>query len=129
MFSQVSVCPQGEGFRSLSGASVWGVSFQGGFCQGNPLYSYVWAIQILIECILVKSSILGYFLKLYLCDTNCSSKVILIATHVPWSPTWKNRSFSTYICLTSLTRAKCGIPSTLCWKIPNMSGSIELFAL
>ena len=33
------------------------------------------------------------------------------------------------ICLTSLTRAKCGIPSTLCWKIPNISGSIELFAL
>ena len=28
------------------------------------------------------------------------------------------------ICLTSLTRAKCGIPSTLCWKIPNISGSI-----
>ena len=34
-----------------------------------------------------------------------------------------------FICLTSLTRAKCGIPSTLCWKIPNISGSIELFAL
>ena len=33
------------------------------------------------------------------------------------------------ICLTSLTRAKCGIPSTLCWKIDNISGSIELFAL
>ena len=33
------------------------------------------------------------------------------------------------ICLTSLTLAKCGIPSTLCWKIPNISGSIELFAL
>ena len=33
------------------------------------------------------------------------------------------------ICLTSLTRAKCGIPSTWCWKILNISGSIELFAL
>ena len=33
------------------------------------------------------------------------------------------------ICLTSLTRAKCGIRSTLCWKILNISGSIELFAL
>ena len=33
------------------------------------------------------------------------------------------------ICLTSLTRAKCGVRSTLCWKIPNISGSIELFAL
>ena len=33
------------------------------------------------------------------------------------------------ICLTSLTCAKCGIPSTLCWKIPNISGSIQLFAL
>ena len=36
---------------------------------------------------------------------------------------WEN------ICLTSLTRAKCGVRSTLCWKIPNISGSIELFAL
>ena len=33
------------------------------------------------------------------------------------------------ICLTSVSRAKCGIRSTLCWKIPNISGSIELFAL
>ena len=33
------------------------------------------------------------------------------------------------ICLTSLTHAKCGVRSTLCWKIPNISGSIELFAL
>ena len=35
----------------------------------------------------------------------------------------------TFICLTSLTRAKCGVRSTLCWKIPYISGSIELFAL
>ena len=35
----------------------------------------------------------------------------------------------TYICLTSLTRAKCGTRSTLCWKNPNISGSTELFAL
>ena len=35
----------------------------------------------------------------------------------------------TYICLTSVTHAKCGIPSTLCWKIGNISGSTELFAL
>ena len=33
------------------------------------------------------------------------------------------------ICLTLLTRAKCGVRSTLCWKIPNISGSIKLFAL
>ena len=33
------------------------------------------------------------------------------------------------ICLTSLTRAKCGVRSTLCWKNLNISGSIELFAL
>ena len=32
----------------------------------------------------------------------------------------KNRN----ICLTSLTRAKCGTRSTLCWKNPNISGSI-----
>ena len=33
------------------------------------------------------------------------------------------------ICLTSLTHAKCGTRSTLCWKVGNISGSIELFAL
>ena len=33
------------------------------------------------------------------------------------------------ICLTSLTRAKCGTRSTLCWKILNISHSTELFAL
>ena len=33
------------------------------------------------------------------------------------------------ICLTSLTRAKCGTRSTLCWKVGNISGSTELFAL
>ena len=33
------------------------------------------------------------------------------------------------ICLTSLTCAKCGTRSTLCWKILNISDSTELFAL
>ena len=28
-----------------------------------------------------------------------------------------------YICLTSVTRVKCGIRSTLCWKVGNNSGS------
>ena len=28
-----------------------------------------------------------------------------------------------------LTRAKCGTRSTLCWKVGNISGSTELFAL
>ena len=46
-------------------------------------------------------------------------------THLVTSP-WSQLA---YICLTSLTCTKCGIPSTLCWKIPNISGSIELFAL
>ena len=36
---------------------------------------------------------------------------------------------SKYRCLTSVTHAKCGICSTLCWKIGNISGSTELFAL
>ena len=36
---------------------------------------------------------------------------------------------SNTICLTSVIHAKCGIHSTLCWKIPNISGSTELFAL
>ena len=34
-----------------------------------------------------------------------------------------------FTCLTSLTRAKCGTRSTLCWKVGNISGSTELFAL
>ena len=33
------------------------------------------------------------------------------------------------ICLTSVTRAKCGVCSTLCENIANISGSTELFAL
>ena len=40
-----------------------------------------------------------------------------------------DKIFRINICLTSVMRAKCGIHSTLCWKIPNISGSIELFAL
>ena len=40
------------------------------------------------------------------------------------------KSFSSKsICLTSVMRAKCGICSTLCWKLGNISGSTELFAL
>ena len=31
------------------------------------------------------------------------------------------------ICLTSVTRVKCGVRSTLCWKTGNISGSTELF--
>ena len=37
--------------------------------------------------------------------------------------------FHKCISLTSLTRAKCGVRSTLCSKNPNISGSIKLFAL
>ena len=32
-----------------------------------------------------------------------------------------------YICFTLLMHAKCGVPSTLCWKIGKISTSIELF--
>ena len=31
------------------------------------------------------------------------------------------------ICLTSPARAKCSVPSTLCWKIEKISTSTELF--
>ena len=34
-----------------------------------------------------------------------------------------------HICLTSVTRVKCGVRSTLCWKIGIISGSTELFGL
>ena len=37
--------------------------------------------------------------------------------------------FWLYICLTSDMRVKCGVRSTLCWKIVNISGSTELFGL
>ena len=33
------------------------------------------------------------------------------------------------ICLTSVTRVKCGIRSTLCWKIANISGFTDIFGL
>ena len=33
-----------------------------------------------------------------------------------------SNSNGTYICLTSVTHAKCGICSTLCWKVGNISG-------
>ena len=33
------------------------------------------------------------------------------------------------ICFILLTHAKCGTRSTLCWKVGNISGSTELFAL
>ena len=41
----------------------------------------------------------------------------------------ENVETAVYIRLTSLTRAKCGTRSTLCWKVGNISGSTELFAL
>ena len=28
-----------------------------------------------------------------------------------------------HICLTSVTHVKCGVRSTLCWKVGNISGS------
>ena len=34
-----------------------------------------------------------------------------------------------YICPISVTRVKCGIRSTLCWKIGNISGSTDIFGL
>ena len=40
-----------------------------------------------------------------------------------------SNNFVGYICLTSVTRVKCGVRSTLCWKIGNISGSTELFGL
>ena len=38
------LCPRGL---------CWGVSVQGGLCQGDPPYSYMRAVRILLECILV----------------------------------------------------------------------------
>ena len=53
-----------------------------------------------------------------------------IGPEINWKDRYRLASYEKeHICLTSLTRAKCGVRSTLCWKIPNISGSIELFAL
>ena len=40
-----------------------------------------------------------------------------------------NRNILGRICAISVTRVKCGIRSTLCWKIRNISHSTELFGL
>ena len=40
---------------------------------------------------------------------------------------FKLNEFFKCICLTSLMHAKCGVPSTLCWKIGKISTSTELF--
>ena len=55
--------------------------------------------------------------------------VVICTEDNTWNPPLGTCTPGNYICLTSLTRAKCGTHSTLCWKIPNISGSIELFAL
>ena len=54
---------------------------------------------------------------------------VTLSNLLSWIPSNIVYLSSIFICLTSLTRAKCGVCSTLCWKIPNISGSIELFAL
>ena len=56
MFSQMSLCPQ---WGSLSrGSQSRGVLCPGGLCpggvSGRPPYSYVRAVHILLECILVQ---------------------------------------------------------------------------
>ena len=66
---------------------------------------------------------------------NCRTTLLLLLLFFDGHLTFTTKKLTTvnvhykYICLTSLTRAKCGVRSTLCWKIPNISGSIELFAL
>ena len=55
--------------------------------------------------------------------TKAKAKKFFDVCHLFFGP------FRSVICLTSVTRAKCGVCSTLCWKIPNISGSTELFAL
>ena len=42
---------------------------------------------------------------------------------------WQYKVFKYYICLTSVMHVKCGVRSTLCWKIANISGSTKLFGL
>ena len=77
MFSQVSVCPQGgvsvQGGLCPGGSLSRGVSVQGGLSpgevsvwegslsrrgslSGRPPYGYIWAVCILLECILVHRS-------------------------------------------------------------------------
>ena len=65
-FSQVFVCPEGDSVQGVSvhrGSLSRGVSVQeglsrgslsGSLCQVDPLYSYVRAVPILLDCILVR---------------------------------------------------------------------------
>ena len=54
---------------------------------------------------------------------------VLIVTHVEKVESGVCGLCTQYRCLISLTCVKCGVRSTLCWKIGNISGSTELFAL
>ena len=84
------------------------------------------------------SKVPRYIAIKYMCEILCMSTLSrqkikgnndLNAMYVDTVETKRKYTKLDYICLTSLTRAKCGVRSTLCWKNPNISGSTELFAL
>ena len=82
----------------------------------HMLSAYVHVIHTLSGHMCIMRTLFAVVLDIFLPNRQCRCHPYVISSTL-------------YICLTLLTCAKCGVRSTLCWKILNISGSIELFAL
>ena len=144
------VCPQERGYlyRILAPTLL---------CSARPTPGMFRPVQLVPQCRETPSiwlSVSGhlvfewiaFLLPLFSCSASTGAKsgsspaeiasnTTTIVTMLPASPhvrqvyTGDKRNTQVNICLTSLTRAKCGTRWTLCWKILNISDSTELFAL
>ena len=111
-FTPNSPINSGNVIRDINSTSVRQISFLG--YVNNP--SFYW--EVLLSPL--------YHLTYDVC-TFC---IYYILTYILTYETFLYKFiYIKCICLTSVTRAKCGTRSTLCWKIGNISGSTELFAL
>ena len=77
------------------------------------------------------SKVSRYIAIKYMCEILCMSTLLrqkikgntdLNAMYVDTVDTKRKYTKLDYICLTSVTHVKCGMCSTLCWKIGNISG-------
>ena len=132
-----------EGVFCKRGFHGWGCH------EGTPLLVNKRMVRILLECFLVPN-VCGFLQKsvknwntgcVSVIEMKCCFQVLRVRCInfffyvfksalervILYTQTHHCLSFSSYICLTSLMRAKCGVPSTLCWKIGKISTSIELF--
>ena len=78
-----------------------------------------WAVRILLECILKANTKKTQIVSFVISDVQ-SPKI---------NSCQSINEIYRIICLTSVTRVKCGIRSALCWKIANISGSTDIFGL